>query len=73
MSSVTEMPRYQRVIFARHFYGYRLSLSEALAMAGLSRLDENAHLFVRPNIPQGVEIADNGDIVVRKHWMRRVR
>ena len=73
MSSVTEMSRFQRVIFARYFYGHRLELEEALAMAGLSRLDQEAALFVRPNLPFDVQILDNGDVVVIKRWQRRVR
>ena len=73
MSSIVEMSQEQRAVFAKYFYGHRMNLSQALAMAGLSYLDEEARLFVKPNLPVNAEIQDNGDVVVRVRWMRSVR
>jgi len=71
--SVADLDQSKRAAFAKYFYGHRMSLDKALAAAGLSYLDQEAILFVKPNLPINVEIQDNGDVVVRNRWQRRVR
>ncbi len=71
--SIVDLDQDKRAAFAMYFYGHRASLNKALAMAGLSYLDQEAALFVRPNMPINAEILDNGDIIIRRRWQRPVR